>query len=244
MSLMEIALETGATVSGLLDRADDAFALYVVAHGAGAGMRHPFMQAIAEGLAARGVSVLRYQFPFMEAGSRRPDRPEVAHGAVRAAVARAAALAPGLPVFAGGKSFGGRMTSQVQAGSPLPGVCGLVFLGYPLHPAGKPSTQRAEHLGEVRLPMLFVGGTRDALADLALLRTVTDRLPTAALSLVPDADHGFRVPAKTGRPQAQVLEQLCAVTASWMRGVIDPSTAAADRAARSAAAAARNGRPS
>ena len=162
---MEIALDTGgSTVSGLLDRADRAFATYVFAHGAGAGMRHPFMQAIAEGLAARGVSVLRYQFAFMEAGSRRPDRPEVAHQAVRAAVSYAAGLAPDLPLFAGGKSFGGRMASQAQAGLPLPGVCALVFLGYPLHPAGKPSTERAEHLDAVRLPMLFLQGTRDALA--------------------------------------------------------------------------------
>ncbi|MBV8911643.1 MAG: hypothetical protein JOZ05_01235 [Acetobacteraceae bacterium] len=186
---------------------------------------------------------MRYQFAFMEAGSRRPDRPEMAHQAARAAVARAAALAPGLPVFAGGKSFGGRMTSQAQAGSPLPGVCGLVFLGYPLHPTGKPSTERAGHLDTVRIPMLFVQGTRDALADLALLRAVIDRLPTASLSLVPDADHGFRVPAKS-RAQAQVLEAICDVMASWMRGVIDPSTASADRADRGSAIDARNTRPS
>jgi predicted alpha/beta-hydrolase family hydrolase len=143
VALIEIPLETGGTVSGLLDRVDNPFAIYVFAHGAGAGMRHPFMQAIADGLVPRSVSVFRYQFPYMEAGSRRPDRPEVAHIAVRAAVAQAAALAPGLPVFAGGKSFGGRMTSQARSGSPLPSVHGLVFLGDPLHPAGKPSTERA-----------------------------------------------------------------------------------------------------
>jgi predicted alpha/beta-hydrolase family hydrolase len=243
MSLIEIKLETGGTVSGLLDRAEAAFATYVFAHGAGAGMRHPCMRTIAEGLAARGVSVLRYQFPFMEAGSRRPDRPDVAHAAVRAAVSYAAGLAPALPLFAGGKSFGGRMTSQAQAGSPLPGVAGLVFLGYPLHPAGKPSTERAGHLDAVRVPMLFIGGTRDALADLALLKAVIDRLPTAALSLVPDADHGFRVPARSGRQQAQVLEDVCEVVAEWMRGVIDASAAAAGRAHAGSATAGRNDRP-
>jgi predicted alpha/beta-hydrolase family hydrolase len=162
-------------------------------------MRHPFMQAIADGLVPRSVSVFRYQFPYMEAGSRRPDRPEVAHIAVRAAVAQAAALAPGLPVFAGGKSFGGRMTSQARSGSPLPSVHGLVFLGYPLHPAGKPSTERARHLDAVRIPMLFLQGTGDALADLGLLRAVIDGIPQASLSLVPEADHSFNVPARSGR---------------------------------------------
>lgn len=226
MSLIEIPLQTGGTVSGLLDRADEAFAIYVFAHGAGAGMRHAFTQAIADGLALRGVCVLRYQFPFMEAGLRRPDRPEIAHQAVRSAVARAAALAPGLPLFAGGKSFGGRMTSQAQAGSPLPGVRGLVFLGYPLHPAGKPSTERARHLDAVHIPMLFLQGTRDALADLVLLRDVTDRLPRASLSLVPEADHAFHVPAKIGRSNADVLDHLCEVMARWMRGIVEAEATA------------------
>jgi uncharacterized protein len=221
VSLIEIPLETGGRVSGLLDQAEDPVAAYVFAHGAGAGMRHRFMQAVAEGLAARGVSTLRFQFPYMEAGSRRPDRPEVAHAAVRAAVGRAAALAPGLPLFAGGKSFGGRMTSQAQAESPLPGVRGLVFLGYPLHPAGKPSTERAQHLDAVHIPMLFVQGTKDALADLSLLRDVTDRIPRAALSLVSEADHSFHVPATSGRSDAEVLEHVCDVMGDWMRGVID-----------------------
>ena len=221
MSLIEIPLETGGRVSGLLDQAEDPVAAYVFAHGAGAGMRHRFMQAVANGLAARGVSTLRFQFPYMEAGSRRPDRPEVAHGAVRAAVARAAALAPGLPLFAGGKSFGGRMTSQAQAQSPLPGVLGLIFLGYPLHPAGKPSTERAQHLDAVHIPMLLLQGTKDALADLSLLRDVTDRIPRAALSLVSEADHSFHVPATSGRSDAEVLEHVCDVMGGWMRGVID-----------------------
>ena len=221
VSLIEIPLEDGDTVSGLLDHAGEAFAIYVFAHGAGAGMRHPFMQAVAAGLAARGVSVLRYQFPFLEAGSRRPDRPEIAHVAVRAAVAQAAALAYGLPIFAGGKSFGGRMTSQAQARAPLPSVRGLVFLGYPLHPAGKPSTDRARHLDAVGIPMLFLQGTRDALADVVLLRDVTDRLPRASLSLVPEADHAFHVPAKTGRSDEDVLDNLCEVMARWMGDIVE-----------------------
>lgn len=232
MSLIDIPLLAGGTVSGLLDHAGEAFAVYVFAHGAGAGMRHPFMQAVADGLVPRGVSVLRYQFPFMDAGLRRPDRPEVAHQAVRAAVARAAVLAPGLPIFAGGKSFGGRMTSQAQAGSPLGGVRALVFLGYPLHPAGKPSTERARHLDAVHVPMLFVQGTRDALAEPGLLSAVIDRLPSASLSLVPDADHAFHVPARSGRSRAEVLEQVCEVVASWIRGVVDPGTAGTDRVDR------------
>jgi predicted alpha/beta-hydrolase family hydrolase len=221
VALIEIPLETGGTVSGLLDRADKPFAMYVFAHGAGAAIRHPFMQAIADGLVTRSVSVLRYQFPYMEAGSRRPDRPEVAHTAVRAAVARAATLAPSLPVFAGGKSFGGRMTSQAQSGSPLLNVHGLVFLGYPLHPAGKPSTDRARHLDAVQIPMLFLQGTRDALAEIGLLRAVIDGIPQASLSLVPEADHSFHVPARSGRSDAEVLEQVCDVMASWMRRIVD-----------------------
>jgi predicted alpha/beta-hydrolase family hydrolase len=219
MPAVEILLETGGTVSGLLDPAEEPVALYVFAHGAGAGMRHVFMSAVASGLAARGVTVLRYQFPYMEAGSRRPDRPAVAHAAVRAAVGKAAALAPGLPLFGGGKSFGGRMTSQAQAASPLPGVVGLVFLGFPLHPAGKPSTERAAHLEALRVPMLFVQGNRDALADMDLLQAVVGRLPNATLSLLEAADHAFHVPARTGRSDAEVLDGMCDVAASWMRDI-------------------------
>ncbi|MBV8915954.1 MAG: alpha/beta hydrolase [Acetobacteraceae bacterium] len=220
MLLTEIPLKTGGTVTGLLDHAGELFAIYIFAHGAGAGMRHPFMRAIAECLSARGVSVLRYQFPYMQAGSRRPDPPRVAHAAVRAAVAHAAAIAPGLPLFAGGKSFGGRMTSQAQAASPLPGVRGLLFLGYPLHPSGKPATERARHLETVRIPMLFLQGGRDALADLGLLKEVLDPIPHAALSVIPEADHSFHVPRSTRPSDAGVPERLCQVMASWIRDVI------------------------
>ena len=156
----------------IVDAPNDARAVYVLAHGAGAGMRHAFMQAIAEGLAGRGVAVLRYEFPYMEQGSKRPDAPKVAQARVREAVVEARKRFPGLALFAGGKSFGGRMTSQAQAAEPLPGVLGLAFLGFPLHAAGKPSNERAAHLADVKVPMLFLQGTRDALADLALLRPV------------------------------------------------------------------------
>src|SRR5262249_28444933 len=151
-------------------------ALYVMAHGAGAGMAHPFLAGFASDLAMHDIATLRYQFPYMEQRAKRPDPPKVAHAAVRGAVAEAARRCPGLALIAGGKSFGGRMTSQAQAISPLPGVIGLVFLGFPLHPAGKPSDERAEHLADVHIPMLFLQGTRDDLADLALLRPLVERL--------------------------------------------------------------------
>src|SRR5688572_2332846 len=173
---VSISLDDGQQVSGLLLAPPDARACYVLAHGAGAGMGHPFMATVAEGLAARGVATMRYQFPYMERGSRRPDVPRLAQATVRAAVARAAELAPGLPLLAGGKSFGGRMTSQAQAVSPLPGVRGLAFLGFPLHPAGRPSEERATHLFEVEVPMLFLQGTRDELAGQALLQATVERL--------------------------------------------------------------------
>lgn len=179
-------------------------------------MTHRSMAALADGLAERGIASLRYQFPYMERGSNRPDPPAVAHAAVRAAVAEAARLAGELPLFAGGKSFGGRMTSQAQAITPLPGVRGLVFFAFPLHPAGKPSVARAEHLSEVGIPMLFLQGTRDALAELDLLRPVVDGLGArATLTLAQDADHAFHVPAKTGRRDADVLAELLDA-AAWM----------------------------
>src|SRR6185295_4131029 len=159
----------GGQVSGLLLKPDGAKALYVFAHGAGVGMNHPSMAANAHGLAARGIATLRFQFPYMEEGGGRPDPPGIAHATVRAAVAKAAELAPELPLFAGGRSYGGRMTSQAQSIAPLPGVRGLVFLGFPLHPAGKPGNERADHLEKIEIPMLFVSGSRDALADLTLL---------------------------------------------------------------------------
>ena len=220
MSLIDIKLDMGGTVSALLDRAEAAFAIYVFAHGAGAGMHHPFMQAIAERLPAQGVSVLRYQFPFMEAGSRRPDRPEVAHAAVRAAVALAHERAPNLPLFAGGRSFGGRMTSQAQAAAPLAGVRGLIFLAFPLHPANKPSHERAKHLADVRIPMLFLQGTRDALAFLDELKPVCESLGRrATLKLFEDADHSFHVPARSGRTDAQLLGEMLDFVAAWIDAI-------------------------
>src|SRR5436190_23387710 len=185
-----IAVDDTRRVSGLLLRSPQARAVYVFAHGAGAGMAHPFMAAVAAELAERGIASLRYQFPYMEEGGKRPDPPKLAQAAVRAAVAEAARLLPSLPLIAGGKSFGGRMTSQAQAASPLPGVRGLVFVAFPLHPAGQPSEERAKHLFDVRIPMLFLQGTRDALANLPLLETLCQQLgPRATLRLFEDADH-------------------------------------------------------
>jgi predicted alpha/beta-hydrolase family hydrolase len=218
MSDESIAIHIGdQQVSGLLTAPPDARALYVMAHGAGAGMTHPFLAGIAADLATHAVATLRYQFPYMERGSKRPDSPAIAHAAVRAAVATAAQRWPGLPLFAGGKSFGGRMTSQAQAAAPLPGVLGLVFLGFPLHPAGKPSHARAAHLDEVLVPMLFVQGTRDELADRTLLSAVVRRLgPRVALHVVDDADHSFHVPARSGRKDSDVRRVLAAAMAAWM----------------------------
>ena len=204
-------------VSGLLLRPPQAKALYLFAHGAGAGMTHRAMQSNAQGLAERGIASLRYQFLYMEKGSKRPDPPRLAHAVVRAAAAEAARLAPDLPLFAGGRSFGGRMTSQAQAEAPLPGVRGLAFLGFPLHPAGKPGTERAEHLARVAVPMLFVSGTRDALAELDLLKPVVTALgDRATLHLVEHADHSFRVAARTGRTAAEAETEALDTMANWM----------------------------
>lgn len=214
-----IGLSAGASVSALLCAPPRASALFVFGHGAGAGMHHPFMADLAAALGERGVATLRYQFPFMEHGSKRPDGPAVAQAAVRAAVAEAAARLPGLPLYAGGKSFGGRMTSQAQAAQPLGGVRGLVFVGFPLHPAGKPGTQRAAHLTGVKVPMLFLQGTRDALADLALVRTTVLQLgERATLHVVEGADHAFHVPVRSGRSDGQVLQELADAMAAWMPG--------------------------
>lgn len=173
--------------------------MLVLAHGAGAGMSHPFLASLAEGLASRGIWTLRYQFPYMEAGTKAPDRPDVAQATVRAAAAKARELAPSLPLLAGGKSFGGRMTSGAQAAEAIPGVQGLVFLGFPLHPAGRPSTGRADHLAGIGVPMLFIQGTRDALADIELLPGVLKGLSTAKLILIEGADHSFKLPARCRR---------------------------------------------
>ncbi|GAB3776448.1 alpha/beta hydrolase [Ramlibacter monticola] len=205
------------SVSALADEPAAARAACVLAHGAGAGMQHAFMAAVAAGLAGRGVAVLRFQFPFMEQGSRRPDPPAVAQAAVRAAVAEAGRRWPGLPLFAGGKSFGARMSSQAQAAAPLPGVRGLVFFGFPLHPAGKPAVDRADHLAQVRLPMLFLQGTRDALAELELVRRTTATLgELATLHVVEGADHGFEVLKRSGRTNEEVMEELVSTVAAWM----------------------------
>jgi len=212
-----IPLPNGTAVSGLVLLPAATRAAYVLAHGAGAGMSHPFMTATAEQLANRGIATLRYQFPYMEQGSRRPDPPGIAHAAVRAAVTEATTRLPGLPLFAGGKSFGGRMTSQAQAEAPLPGIRGLVFLGFPLHPAKRPSLDRAQHLANVQVPMLFLQGARDALAEPHLIARVVAELGNrATLTAVPDADHSFHVPARTGRTDAQVLAEVCDAIAAWM----------------------------
>lgn len=228
-----IALEAGDTVSGLWLRPQAANACLVLAHGAGAGMAHRSMIALAEGLATRGVATLRYQFRSMERGSRRVDPPAVAHAVVRAAVSAAARLADPLPLFAGGRSFGGRMTSQAQALAPLPTVRGLVFFAFPLHPAGQPSDARAAHLSDVALPMLFVQGTRDALAAMDRLRPVLAALgPRAATALAEDADHSFHVPAGTGRRDAEVLDALLDAAAAWMLAVTDGRLDGRDGASR------------
>jgi len=196
-----------------------ARACYVLAHGAGAGMEHPAMRATALGLAALGIATLRFQFPYMQQRARRPDPAPLCHATVRAAVREAARLAPALPLFAGGRSFGGRMSSQAQALEPLPGVRGLVFLGFPLHPTGRPSDERARHLEQVGVPMLFVQGERDALAEPSLLAALMLRLRgRATLELVAHADHSFHVPAKLGK-DSEVLSALLAGVARWMAGL-------------------------
>ena len=213
-------VQGGGRVSARLELPAGARACYVLAHGAGAGMEHPFMSAAARELGALAIATLRYQFPYMERRSRRPDPPALCHATVRAAVAQAARLAPALPLFAGGRSFGGRMTSQSQALDPLPGVRGLAFLGFPLHPAGKPGDSRAQHLADVRIPMLFVQGTRDALAERGLLEALMVRLGTrASLSLIEDADHSFHVPARTGK-DSQVRSELLRAVARWMESLL------------------------
>jgi len=215
-----IVVTENQSVSGLLQEPAQARVCYVLAHGAGAGMTHPFMTDIAEKLAERGIATLRYQFLYMEQGSKRPDTPKAAHAAVRAAVLEASRLVPNLPLFAGGKSFGGRMTSQAQAVSPLPGVRGLVFLGFPLHPAGKPSNDRAKHLFDVRIPMLFLQGTRDSLADLQLIEALCNQLGVSAtLKLFQDADHSFHVPARSGRKDSDVIVQVLDQLTAWIETI-------------------------
>jgi uncharacterized protein len=219
---LTITVSDDSAVSALLLRPAQARSAYVFAHGAGAGMAHASMETIAVGLAERGIATLRYQFPYMEKGSKRPDPPAVAQATARAAVAEAARRCGELPLFAGGKSFGGRMTSQAQAKAPLAGVRGLVFLGFPLHPAGKPSSERAKHLAEVKVPMLFLQGTRDALAVLDELEPVCAALGGGAtLRLFADADHSFHVPARTGRKDAHVRAEMLDALAAWIDEVLE-----------------------
>ncbi|HEY3220291.1 MAG TPA: alpha/beta family hydrolase [Gemmatimonadales bacterium] len=204
------------TDDGLLVRPAAATLLYVLAHGAGAGMRHPFLAQAAATFAERGVATYRYEFPYMRAGKGRPDAPAVAEAAVREAVAAAARAAPGLPIFAGGKSFGGRMTSQAQASQPLPGVRGIVFLGFPLHAPGRPGTTRADHLSAVKVPMLFLQGTRDEFAQLDLLQQVVQGVgDRATLHLIEEGDHSFKVPKRTGKSETDVMAELAATFLDW-----------------------------
>jgi uncharacterized protein len=216
-----VQIDVGATrVSGLLLSPPTPKACFVLAHGAGAGMLHPFMAALATDLAARQIATLRYQFPYMEKRSRRPDPPAVCHATVRAAVAAAHALLPALPLIAGGKSFGGRMTSQAQAANPLPQVRGLAFLGFPLHPPKEPSDQRAEHLSKVKIPMLFLQGARDEFAQGSLLNPLIARLGTlATMCVLPDADHSFHVPARSTFTAAQINERLLSALSEWTDAV-------------------------
>ena len=221
---LNIAVGEAHRVSALSIVPPTARACYVFAHGAGAGMAHPFMQAIAERLAQAGIATLRFQFPYMERGSRRPDPPALCHATVRAAVAEASRMSPELPLIAGGRSFGGRMSSQAQAISPLPRVVGLAFLGFPLHPAGKPSEQRAQHLFDIHLPMLFLQGDRDELASLALLQSLIARLAErATLRLIEGADHSYKVPARTGRRATQINDELAGALSDWIGSLIEHS---------------------
>ena len=213
---ISITVNDGTRVSGLLQTPPRARACYVLAHGAGAGMHHPFMVAVAAELAQRGIATLRYQFPYMERGSKRPDPPQLAQATVRAAVAAAAHAQPKLPLIAGGKSFGGRMTSQAQAVNPLPGVRGLAFFGFPLHPPDKPSIDRAAHLSKIKIPMLFLQGTRDNLADLALLRPLVDKLGNlATLKVLEGADHSFHVLKRSGRTDEEVKAEMIDAFIAW-----------------------------
>jgi uncharacterized protein len=218
--LLSIPVQDGVHVSGRLILPGAARALYVLAHGAGAGMDHPSMAAMATDLAECNIATLRYQFPYMQNGSRRPDPPALCHTTVRAAVAAGARCVPGLRLFAGGRSFGGRMSSQAQAQRPLSGVRGLVFLAFPLHPAKQPADERARHLGDVHIPMLFMQGTRDALAETYYMEAVLARLGArATLEWIADADHAFHVPARSGRSDAQVRRLIAASVARWIEGL-------------------------
>ena len=217
-----IGVSKTVRVSGLWQRPSRAWSCLILAPGAGAGMDHPFMAEMAAELNAQGIATLRYQFPYMERGGRRPDPPALCHATVRAAAQVCASHARGLPCFAGGKSFGGRMTSQAQAANPLEDVRGLAFIGFPLHPPGKPSAERGAHLDDVRVPMLFLQGTRDEFATLSLLESLIIRLgPRATLGLFKDANHSFHAPARSGRSDAQIRAELAVTLAKWMKTVLN-----------------------
>jgi predicted alpha/beta-hydrolase family hydrolase len=221
MPEFKIEVNREEAVSGILLVPKRATACYVVAHGAGAGMEHPFMAAVANGLFERQIATLRYQFPYMEKGSKRPDRPALAQATVRAAVASVSHHLASLPLFAGGKSFGGRMTSQTQAEAPIPGISGLVFLGFPLHAAGKPSADRAAHLKQIAVPMLFLQGSRDTLADLSLLKPAIAALGSVAtLTVFEAADHSFHVPVRSGKTDAQIMTSLLDAIAAWVKSAL------------------------
>lgn len=217
MTQMEvrIPISESESVSGLLIAPNEARICYVFAHGAGAGMAHAFMTDLANELAERSIATLRYQFPYMEKGGKRPDLPKVAHTAVRAACSEATRLLPKATLIAGGKSFGGRMTSQAQATKPLDGVAGLVFVGFPLHPPKQPSIERAKHLSDIKIPMLFLQGTRDELAELDLIKSVTANLDSATIEIFDDADHSFHVRKSSGSTDEQVLARIATTIADW-----------------------------
>jgi uncharacterized protein len=218
---LTVAIDDQHRISGLLSIPAGSRACYVMGHGAGAGMAHPFLARLATDLAAQGIATLRYQFPYMEMGRKRPDSPALAHATIRAVVAEAVRRAAGLALFAGGKSFGGRMTSQAEAVRSLCGVRGLIFLGFPLHPAGRPSTERARHLADIAIPMLFLQGTRDRLADLDLLTPVLAQLGSRArLETIENADHGFHVPASSGTTDQAVRQAMAMTIADWIDRII------------------------
>jgi predicted alpha/beta-hydrolase family hydrolase len=218
---VKIDVNDTTRVSGLFQQAPGAKACLILAHSAGAGMKHPFMAAVSSELAGLRIATLRYQFPYMERQSRRPDSPALCGATVRVAVDTAIRLAPGLPLIAGGKSFGGRMTSQAQATAPLPEVRGLAFFGFPLHPPNRPSDERAQHLADVKIPMLFLQGARDEFATLPLLEPVIKQLgDRATLKLTPDADHSFHVPRRTGRTDAEVRMQMLEAFTEWAEALL------------------------
>lgn len=215
-----LATKSSGDVSAILMRPAGAEGLYVFAHGAGAPMQHRFMEAVSEGLAGRRMATFRFQFPYTEAGRKAPNPAPILARTVRSAVAEAARLAPDLPLVAGGKSMGGRMTSTAAAAEPLPGVLGLVFFGFPLHAPGSPSSDRGAHLADVGLPMLFLQGTRDRLANLDLLRPLLAGLsPEPRLELVEEGDHSFHVPKRSGKTDEEVVDDLCVTFTDWFSGL-------------------------